>query len=80
MNSLKATICLQNTYYFEQYMLAFAEWFFDGLGTAIITLIIGLITGGAVGYRVGIKNTINQKQSAGDNSTQTQVGRDYHAK
>ena len=27
------------------------EWFFDGLGTAIITLIIG----GAIGYRIGIK-------------------------
>lgn len=56
------------------------EWFFDGLGTSLITLVIGLFTGGAVGYKIGIKNTINQKQSAGDNSTQTQVGRDYNGK
>lgn len=61
-------------------MLSFAEWFFDGLGTAIFTLIFGLIAGGAFGYKIGIKNTINQKQSAGDNSTQTQVGRDYNGK
>ncbi|BFM99903.1 hypothetical protein MOXK02_14620 [Moraxella sp. K02] len=56
------------------------EWFFDGLGTSLITLVFGLVAGGAVGYRIGIKNTINQNQSAGDNSTQTQVGRDYDAK
>lgn len=58
------------------------EWFFDGLGTAIITLIVGLITGGAVGYRIGIKkvNRVNQKQSAGNNSSQFQVGRDYNDK
>ena len=56
------------------------EWFFDGLGTSLITLVIGLVTGGAVGYKIGIKNTINQKQSAGDNSNQTQVGRDYNGK
>lgn len=58
------------------------EWFFDGLGTAIITLIIGLISGGAVGYRVGIKKTnkINQKQTAEDNASQIQVGRDYNDK
>ena len=56
------------------------EWFFDGLGTSLITLVFGLVAGGAVGYRIGIKNTINQNQSAGDNSTQTQAGRDYDAK
>nr|WP_315212301.1 hypothetical protein [uncultured Flavobacterium sp.] len=58
------------------------EWLFDGLGTAIITLIIGLLTGGTVGYRIGIKKSykVNQKQTAGDNSSQIQVGRDYDAK
>ncbi len=58
------------------------EWFFDGIGTAIITLIIGLLTGGAVGYRVGIKKTnrVNQKQTAKDNASQIQVGRDYNDK
>lgn len=58
------------------------EWFFDGIGTALITLIIGLLTGGAVGYRIGIKNTnkVNQKQTAKDNALQIQVGRDYNDK
>ena len=58
------------------------EWIFEGIGTAIITLILGLITGGAIGYRIGIKNTtkVNQKQKAGDNATQIQVGKNYHDK
>lgn len=58
------------------------EWLFDGLGTAIITLIIGILTGGTVGYRIGIKKSykVNQKQTGGDNSSQIQVGRNYDAK
>ncbi|HCE53636.1 MAG TPA: hypothetical protein DER05_00980 [Lutibacter sp.] len=58
------------------------EWFFDGLGTAIITLIFGLLSGGAIGYRIGIKKTnkINQKQTAKDNASQIQVGKDYNGK
>lgn len=56
------------------------EWFFDGIGTAIVTLIVGLLTGGAVGYRIAIKkkNISNQKQKAGDNASQIQIGRDYN--
>lgn len=58
------------------------EWFFDGIGTAIITLVIGFFTGGAVGYRIGIKNNkiTNQKQTAGNHATQIQVGRNYNDK
>jgi hypothetical protein len=58
------------------------EWFFDGLGTAIISLIVGVLTGGTVGYRIGIKkNTIAiQKQKAKDNAKQIQVGRDHFGK
>lgn len=58
------------------------EWFFDGLGTARITLIIGLISGGVIGYRVGINmtNKVNQRQYAKDNATQIQNGRDYNGK
>lgn len=56
------------------------EWFFNGLGTAIITLILGLLTGGTIGYRIGIKKTnkVSQKQIAKDNASQIQVGRDYN--
>lgn len=54
------------------------EWIFEGIGTAIITLIVGLFTGGAIGYRIAINknNTIIQKQKAGDNSSQMQIGKD----
>lgn len=53
------------------------EWVFNGIGTAIITLIVGLITGGSIGYRIGInKNIVKQNQKAKDNSTQIQIGRD----
>lgn len=53
------------------------EWIFDGIGTAIVTLIIGLLTGGAVGYKIGVnKNIAKQEQKAGNNSSQIQIGRD----
>lgn len=51
---------------------------FDGIGTEIIVAIIGLFVGalggGAVGYRIGIKNKNKQKQKARDNVNQNQVG------
>jgi len=50
------------------------EWFFSGLGTAIIGIIIGAIGGGAIGYRIGIKKNNRQTQKAGDNVTQIQIG------
>jgi p-aminobenzoyl-glutamate transporter AbgT len=58
------------------------EWFFSGLGTTIITLIVGLVAGGTVGYKIGInkKTTTKQKQKAGDNSSQVQIGRDYNGR
>ncbi|MCT3719886.1 hypothetical protein [Elizabethkingia anophelis] len=56
------------------------EWFFDGLGTSLITLIIGLLGGGVTGYKIGIKKNIKQSQKAGNNSSQIQVGNDYNGK
>lgn len=50
------------------------NWIFDGFGTEILSLIVGLITGGTVGYNIGIRNKIKQKQKAENNSTQTQIG------
>ena len=49
------------------------EWFFDGLGTELISLLIGTVFGGVVGWKLSI-HRFSQKQRAGDNSTQTQVG------
>ena len=54
------------------------EWFFDGLGTSLVSLIIGLLGGSAVGYRIGIKKSVRQNQKAGNNSSQIQVGNDYN--
>lgn len=50
------------------------EWFFDGIGTEIVSIIIGLIVGGASGYKVGFKKNIKQQQKAKDNANQIQIG------
>lgn len=50
------------------------EWIFDGIGTEIISLLIGLLGGGVIGYKVGIKNKISQRQKGGDHASQTQIG------
>lgn len=48
------------------------EWFFDGIGTEIvgiaISFMIGALGGGAVGYKIGVK----QKQTAGNDAEQRQ--------
>lgn len=57
------------------------EWMFEGIGTEIVSLLIGLVAGGTVGYKFGINNNSSkQKQRAGDNSTQIQIGRDSNGK
>jgi hypothetical protein len=50
------------------------KWVFDGIGTAITVFILGLLLGGAAGYKIAIRKTIKQSQKAGDHSTQTQIG------
>ena len=51
------------------------EWIFDGIGTAIVTFILGLLVGGSTGYKIAInKKPIKQKQKAGNNSRQIQIG------
>lgn len=39
------------------------EWFFDGVGTEIISLIVGTVLGGTVGYKIGSKSKLVQKKS-----------------
>ncbi len=56
------------------------QWLFDGLGTMLIGLIIGGAGGSTIGYRIGLKKNIRQKQKAGNNATQTQVGGSYNAR
>lgn len=50
------------------------SWLFDGIGTQIITFLVGTITGGVCGYRIGIHSKTKQSQKAGNNSSQTQIG------
>lgn len=50
------------------------EWILDGIGTEIISLLIGAAFGGAAGYKIGSKNKIKQSQNAGNNSKQIQIG------
>lgn len=38
------------------------EWVFDGIGTELVSLLIGGILGGTIGYKIGIKNKISQCQ------------------
>ena len=48
------------------------DWIFDGIGTEIISAVVGLIVGGISGYKIGLRKTGKQKQIAGDNARQTQ--------
>ncbi|MCF0125966.1 MAG: hypothetical protein HUJ68_09505 [Clostridia bacterium] len=48
------------------------EWFFDGIGTEIITLITGLVIGGVTGYKIGVNRNGLQKQTAKDEAKQKQ--------
>ena len=50
------------------------EWIFDGIGTELISLIIGSLVGGFAGYKIGVKNKVKQRQNAKDFANQTQIG------
>lgn len=50
------------------------DWIFSGIGTEIISAIIGFIIGGVGGYKIGVRNKIKQVQKAGDNSNLSQTG------
>lgn len=51
-------------------------WLFDGIGTAIITFILGALFGGGAGYCIGFKRgVIKQRQKGRDNVYQIQIGK-----
>ena len=50
----------------------FFQWFFDGLGTEIVSLIIGAIGGGLAGFHIGKRSKITQTQKAGNRAKQRQ--------
>lgn len=49
------------------------KWVFEGIGTEIISLIIGLVVGGIGGFAIGKRTKSKQMQTAGDSSKQKQT-------
>lgn len=45
-------------------------WIFDGIGSSLVTLILGLVIGGIGGYKKGVSS--QQKQCAGHGTMQKQ--------
>ena len=57
-------------------MIEWIKWFFDGLGTELISLAGGAIIGGIIGFRVGRRTTkFTQTQETGVESEQYQKGK-----
>ncbi len=52
--------------------MKWCEWFFDGIGTQLISLIIGAFLGGISGYKIGIRKNGIQKQEAAEKANQKQ--------
>lgn len=55
------------------------EWLLNAIGTELISAIIGCFIGSGITYKIMYSKyikttTINQKQKAGNQSNQTQVG------
>lgn len=50
------------------------EWIFSGIGTALLSGIVGFFIGGVAGYSIAIHNKNKQKQKSGKNSNQSQIG------
>ncbi len=51
------------------------SWVFSGIGSTVISIIVGAICGGVAGYRIGIKKTtIKQTQKNRGNGNQVQIG------
>ena len=54
------------------------HWIFDGIGTEIIcvivSLIIGTVSGGIIGYKAGVKNHIKLIAKAQNDANQQQTG------
>lgn len=51
------------------------SWVFSGIGSTVISIIVGAICGGVAGYRIGIKKTtIKQTQKNKGNGNQVQIG------
>ena len=47
------------------------KWIFDGIGTQLLGIIVGVLLGGVTGYKI-IKKNIGQNQKAKDGARQIQ--------
>ena len=54
------------------------KWIFDGIGSSLVTLILGLVIGAVGGYKKGLSS--KQQQSAGDEARQKQSFKDDSSK
>ena len=54
------------------------EWIFDGIGSTIVGIVLSFLLGGVsgtvLGYKIGIKNRIEQEQKGGNNANQIEIG------
>lgn len=51
------------------------EWIFSGIGTSVLTGLLGMVIGGIGGIQIGKhKSKIKQTQKAGKDSKQKQIG------
>ena len=57
-------------------MEQFFQWFFDGLGTFLVGLVVGGGASSVITYRLAKKT--NQKAKATKDSTIVQIGGDYN--
>lgn len=48
------------------------QWVFDGIGTELLSLVIGVAAGGIAGYKIGIRKEGKQDQKAKSKAKQRQ--------
>lgn len=66
-----AAACETRTRRLEERMdLNVVSWVFDGIGTALVGLVVGLVTGGLGGWQLH-KRQLRISQRAADHATQT---------
>ena len=51
------------------------DWFFDGLGTFLIGIVLGGGAGSAATWKISTRR-LSQRQTAKDSAHQVQIGRD----
>ena len=56
-------------------MEEFFPWIFDGIGSELLGMIVGVLLGGGIVYKLNTKQKTYMKQKAKDNACQTMIGR-----